>query len=80
MNSLRVRFRISLFPMLALLWISLGLPAFGALGSDLKVTSLVCLVMELAVVMLGLDVFTSGIMSLVRGRMGMWSRSSPWPA
>lgn len=72
-NSLRVRFRLSLFPMLALLWISLGLPAFGALGSDLKVTSLVCLVLELSVVMLGLDVFTSGIMSLVRGRPGMWS-------
>lgn len=72
-NSLRIRFRLSLFPMLALLWISLGLPAFGALGSDLKVTSLVCLVLELTVVMLGLDVFTSGIMSLVRGRIGMWS-------
>lgn len=72
-NSLRTRFKLSLFPALALLWISLGLPAFGALGSDLKVTSLVCLVLELAVVMLGLDIFTSGIMSLVRGRPGMWT-------
>ena len=72
-NSLRIRFRISLFPMLVLLWISFGLPAFGALGSDLKVTSLVCLVLELTVIMLGLDVFTSGIMNLVRGRPGMWS-------
>ena len=72
-NSLRIRFRLALLPTLALLWISLGLPAFGALGSDLKVTSLVCLILELAVVMLGLDIFTSGIMSLVRGRPGMWS-------
>lgn len=72
-NSLRIRFRLSLLPALALLWVSLGLPAFGALGSDLKVTSLACLVMQLAVVMLGLDVFTAGIMSLVRGKPGMWS-------
>lgn len=72
-NSLRIRFRLSIIPMLALLWVSLGLPAFGALGTDLKVTSLACLVMQLAVVMLGLDVFTAGIMSLVRGRPGMWS-------
>ena len=72
-NSLRVRFKLSILPMLALLWVSLGLPAFGALGSDLRVTSLACLVMQLAVVMLGLDVFTSGIMSLVRGRPGLWS-------
>ncbi len=72
-NSLRIRFKLALLPTLALLWVSLGLPAFGALGSDLKVTSLACLVMQLAVVMLGLDVFTSGIMSLVRGRFGLWS-------
>ena len=72
-NSLRVRFKLSLLPMAALLWVSLGLPAFGALGSDLKVTSLACLVMQLAIVMLCLDVFTAGLMSLVRGRPGMWS-------
>ncbi len=72
-NSLRIRFKLSIFPMAALLWVSLGLPAFGALGSDLKVTSLACLVMQLAVVMLGLDVFTSGVMNLVRGRPGLWT-------
>ena len=72
-NSLRVRFRLALLPTAALLWISLGLPAFGALGSDLKVTSLVCLILQLAVVMLGLDIFTSGIMSLARGRAGILS-------
>lgn len=72
-NSLRIRFKLALFPALALLWVSLGLPAFGALGSDLKVTSLVCLVLQLTVVMLGLDIFTSGIMSMARGRLGLLS-------
>ena len=72
-NSLRVRFRLSLVPAAALLWISLGLPAFGALGTGLKVTSLVCLVLQLSLVMLGLDIFTAGIMSLVRGRPGILS-------
>ena len=72
-NSLRIRTRLALFPLAAILWVSLGLPAFGALGTGLKVTSLACLVMQLCIVMLGLDVFTAGIMSLVRGRPGMWS-------
>ena len=72
-NSLRIRTRLALFPLATILWVSLGLPAFGALGTGLKVTSLACLVMQLCIVMLGLDVFTAGIMSLVRGRPGMWS-------
>lgn len=72
-NSLRVRVRLALIPMLALLWVTLGLPSFGSLGTGLRVTSLACLVLQLAIVMLGLDVFTAGVMSLVRGRPSMWS-------
>ena len=52
---------------------TLGLPSFGSLGTGLRVTSLACLVLQLAIVMLGLDVFTAGVMSLVRGRPSMWS-------
>ena len=48
----------------------------GALGSDLKTTSLVCLALELTIVMLGLDIFTTGIMSLVRNRPGLWTMVS----
>ena len=72
-RSLRLRLRLAIAPTAVLLWVSLGLPAFGALGSDLKATSLVCLVLQLSVVMLGLDVFTGGIMSMARGRPGLWS-------
>ena len=63
-NSLRVRVRLALIPMLALLWVTLGLPSFGSLGTGLRVTSLACLVLQLAIVMLGLDVFTAGVMRL----------------
>lgn len=72
-NSLKLRARLAFAVCIVLAWLSLGLPAAGALGSDLKTASLVCLIMELSVVMLGLDVFTAGIMSLMRGRAGLWS-------
>ena len=73
MTSLKLRFRLALFLSVILCWISFGLPTAGALGHDLKTTSLVCLAIELTVVMLGLDIFTNGIMSLVRNRPGLWT-------
>ena len=72
-SSLKLRFRLALFLSVILCWISFGLPTAGALGHDLKTTSLVCLALELSVVMLGLDIFTKGIMSLVRNRPGLWT-------
>ena len=75
-SSLKLRFRTAAFLSVILCWISFGLPCFGALGSDLKVTSLTCLVLELAIVMLGLDIFTGGIMSLLRNRAGLWTMVS----
>ena len=72
-TSLKLRFRLALFLSVILCWISFGLPTAGALGHDLKTTSLVCLAIELTVVMLGLDIFTNGIMSLVRNRPGLWT-------
>ena len=72
-SSLKLRFRLALLLSVILCWISLGLPTAGALGHDLKTTSLVCLALELSVVMLGLDIFTKGIMSLVRNRPGLWT-------
>ena len=75
-TSLKLRFRLALFLSVILCWISFGLPTAGALGHDLKTTSLVCLAIELTVVMLGLDIFTNGIMSLVRNRPGLWTMVS----
>ncbi len=73
LRSLSIRSKIALMLSVVLIWISFGLPAFGALGSDLRIRSMVCLVLELSIVVLGLDVFTSGMMSLYRGKPGMWS-------
>lgn len=73
LRSLSIRSKIALVVSIILIWLSIGLPAFGALGSDLRIRSLVCLILELTIMMLGLDVFTSGMMSLYRGKPGMWS-------
>lgn len=75
-SSLKLRFRTAAFLSIILCWISFGLPCFGALGSDLKATSLVCLALELTIVMLGLDIFTGGVMSLLRNRAGLWTMVS----
>lgn len=55
---------------LALMWLSYGGPAFGALGTSLPVRSMVCLILELTVMMLGLDVFTKGVLAVFRKRPG----------
>lgn len=64
-NNLRSRTKISFGLCLVLMYISFGLPVLGALN-NFSVRSLMCLILELAVVVLCLDVFTSGIMDLVR--------------
>ncbi len=59
---------------LLLMWITLGsglgagLP--GRMATDVRLASLVALVAHITVLLLGLDVVTAGIMSLVRGRPG----------
>lgn len=73
LRSLRLRLLVSIFPAVVLLWLSFGLPAFGALGADLRVRSLVCLILQLSLMLLALDVFTAGMMSLARGKPGIWS-------
>lgn len=72
-NSLKMRVRLAAVVSAILAWISFGLPVAGALRTDLAVASIVCLIMELSVVMLGLDVFTAGMSALLRGRPGLWS-------
>lgn len=72
-HSLRSRVRMAAILTIIASWISLGLPVFGALRTDLKTASLVLLIIQLAVIMVGLDVFTAGITALFRGRPGIWS-------
>jgi hypothetical protein len=72
-KSLRLRVRLSVLLCIILAWISFGLPVAGALGSSVTVASLMCLILELSVVMLGLDIFTAGITSLLRLEPSIWS-------
>lgn len=72
-KSLRIRFRLSVVLSAALIWISFGLPVAGLLKTSPTALALSCLILELTVVMLGLDIFTAGIMSLVRMKLSLWS-------
>ena len=47
-----------------------ALPLAGALGGSLRAAALVLLILELSVVLCGLDIFTSGILAIHRKRMG----------
>ncbi len=68
--ALRRRGRVSLLLSLVLLYIAAGLPTFGLLKSSPRVTAIVCLIFLMTVMLLGLDVLTVGILSLVRKRPG----------
>lgn len=72
-KSLRLRVRLAAVLCIVLAWISFGLPVTGALKSSVAVASLMCLILELSVVMLGLDIFTSGITALIRLEPSIWS-------
>lgn len=63
--GLRLRARISFILSLLMIYIAYGLPLAGAF-TDVGVQSAVCLILMLAVMICGLDIITSGIMSLVR--------------
>lgn len=65
--GLRLRTRIAFILSALMVYISYGLPLSGAFA-DVGVKSAVCLIMMLAVMLCGLDIITSGIMSLVRLR------------
>lgn len=63
--DLRVRTRIALLLCALMIYITYGLPLPGAMA-DAGVKSAVCLIMMIAVMFCGLDIITTGIMSLVR--------------
>jgi len=70
MNSLRFRGRVSALMCLFMVYISYAagssLPLTGALKSGTPVQALLLLIMELTVIMAGLDIFTEGLVSIVR--------------
>jgi hypothetical protein len=68
-KGLRSRVKTAFLLCLPLMYISFGLPVLGRLHNN-TVCTLMCLVLELAVVVVCLDVFTSGIMDLVRKKPG----------
>lgn len=55
---------------LILVYLSYGLPAAGLLGKSPTVLALVCMILELTVMLIGLDIFTNGMTSLMRGKPG----------
>lgn len=61
----RSRLHIAVVLCVILGWLSLGLPVFGSLKNT-AVCAAMCLILELTVILLGLDIFTAGIRALVR--------------
>ncbi|MBQ2895518.1 MAG: hypothetical protein IJE26_02270 [Oscillospiraceae bacterium] len=72
--SLRGRCKLAFAVTMLPLWVALGhgagFPLPGALATDLRMASLLSLTALLSVMLIGLDVITSGILSLFRGRPG----------
>ncbi len=68
-SNLRVRTKAALALCLVLMYISFGFPVLGRLNNA-SVSALMCLILELAVVVICLDVFTAGIMDLLRKKPG----------
>lgn len=70
-KAFRTRTRIAFVLTALCIYISFAfnsaLPLAGALGSSIRVCALMCLIIQLAVMLTGLDVFTAGMTSLLRG-------------
>ena len=68
-RSLRTRFRLSLVLWVIMLYLSLGLPVSGMLRT-LEVASGMCLGLQLAMLLLSLDIVAGAVVNLTRGRFG----------
>ena len=69
-QSLRMRSILASAVCVVLVWLSYGLPAAGALGGSVRIRSFACLILELTVMVIGLDVFSNGLRTLFRKRPG----------
>ena len=68
-RSMRLRLRISGILLIVLFWISIGLPVPGMLKTT-AVSNAVCLGLQLGIMLLCLDVVTTGVMNAARGKIG----------
>ncbi|MDR1132411.1 MAG: hypothetical protein LBL15_08340 [Oscillospiraceae bacterium] len=68
--AIRLRLLLSVFLSLTLVWLSYGLPAMGSLGSSGYVRTLVCLILMLVSMVVGLDIVTTGLMTLFAKKPG----------
>jgi hypothetical protein len=68
-RSMRLRLRISGILLFVMLWISIGLPVPGMLKTTV-VSNAVCLGLQLGIMLLCLDVVTTGVMNAFRGKFG----------
>lgn len=68
-RSMRLRLRISGILLFIMAWISLGLPVPGMLKTT-AVSNAVVLGLQLGIMLLCLDVLTTGVMNAVRGKFG----------
>lgn len=70
---LQTRFRLSLLVSLILLYLSSGLPVLGLLRNSPRVMALMCIVLQLTVMLIGLDVLTPGLTGFKQKRPGIAS-------
>lgn len=68
--SMRLRCLFASFLSIVLVWLSYGLPAMGLLGDSALLRTMVCLIFELIVILVGLDIFTNGLTSLFKKDSG----------
>ncbi len=69
-QSIKLRLYFSAFLSLVLVYLSYGLPALGVLGASSYIRTFVMLILQLIVMLVSLDVFTGGMVGLIRGRPG----------
>ncbi|MBR0040960.1 MAG: hypothetical protein IJP64_06240 [Oscillospiraceae bacterium] len=68
-RSMRLRLQISGILLFLMLWITIGLPVPGMLKTT-AVSNAVCLGLQLGIMLLCLDVVTTGVMNAARGKFG----------
>lgn len=71
--ALSNRFKLGLLVSLVLLYLSSGLPVLGLLKNSPRVMTLMCIVLQLTVMLIGLDVLTVGLTAFKEKRPGIES-------
>ena len=72
-GALRSRSRLALAVTLVLLYLTSGLPVLGLLRNSPRVMAMMCVLLQLVVMLIGLDVLTVGLTSFKTRRLGIES-------